>query len=278
MSLILYHYSNSVCAEKARLALDEKHAEWEGRHVHLFKGEQFDPEYMKLNPKAVVPTLVHDGQVLVESTLICEYIDDIFPDPPLKPADPMARAQMRIFPKMVDEGLHFGVGVFSFVAMFADRLRALPADERAARFAAMPDLDRRERQSTIVEKGTEAPHVLKAISIWENGLAKIEKTLGHGGPWIMGDQYTLADLCLTPYMSRMEYIRYLDFFTEKRPKTRAWWERVKARPSFHSANQAWFEQEELDEMAEGGLRTKDVIAKKRKHFLETDLVAAPAAA
>ena len=260
MSLILYHYSNSVCAEKARLALDEKHADWEGRHVHLFKGEQFDPEYMKLNPKAVVPTLVHDGQVLV------------------KPADPMARAQMRIFPKMVDEGLHFGVGVFSFVAMFADRLRALPDDERAARFAAMPDLDRRERQSTIVEKGTEAPHVLKAISIWENGLAKIEKTLGHGGPWIMGEQFTLADLCLTPYISRMEYIRYFDFFTEKRPKTREWWERVKARPSFHSANQAWFEQEELDEMAEGGLRTRDVIASKRKYFLENDPVAAPAAA
>lgn len=278
MSVILYHYSNSVCAEKARLALAEKQVEWEGRHVHLFKGEQFDPEYMKLNPKAVVPTLVHDGQVLVESTLICEYIDDAFPGPALKPADPMARAQMRIFTKMVDEGLHFGVGVFSFVAMFADRLRNMSDDERAAHFAAMPDLDRRERQSTIVEKGTEAPHVLKSISIWENGLAKIEKNLSDGRPWIMGEQYTLADLCLTPYMSRMEYIRYFEFFTEKRPNTREWWERVKARPSFTTANRSWFEQEELDEMSEGGLRTKDVIAAKRKHFLETDLVAAPKAA
>ncbi len=50
-------------------------------------GDQFDPEYLKLNPKAVVPILVHDGRVIVESTVICEYVDEDFPEPSLKPAD-----------------------------------------------------------------------------------------------------------------------------------------------------------------------------------------------
>jgi ganglioside-induced differentiation-associated protein 1 len=273
MTLVLYHYGNSVCAEKARLALDEKGVKWESREVDLFDGSQFDPEYLKINPKAVVPTLIHDGRVLPESSIICEYIDDIFPEPRLKPSDPFDVAQMRMYPKAVDEGLHWGVGIFSFVAMFADRLRKLSVEEREARFARMPDLDRRERQSTIVERGVDAPHVLRAIAIWEAGLDKVEKALADGRPWIMGENYTLADLSLTPYVSRLEYINYFPDFTQSRLLTRSWWSRVKARPSFKSANAAWISEAEIAEMAEGGNRTRAAVADKRKNYLATDSVA-----
>ena len=87
-TLELYHHGSSVCAAKVRLVLAEKGLEWQGHYIDILKGEQFDPNYMKLNPKAVVPTLVHDGRVLSESTVICEYLDDAFPEPSLKPADP----------------------------------------------------------------------------------------------------------------------------------------------------------------------------------------------
>ena len=274
MGLTLYHYANSVCSEKVRLALDEKGLKWESCEVDLFSGEQFDAEYLKLNPKAVVPTLIHDGKVLPESTLICEYIDDVYLLPRLKPADLFDLAQMRMYPKAVDEGLHWGVGIFSFVAMFADRLRKLNRDELAARFASMPDLDRRERQSAIVERGVDAPHVLRSIAIWESGLAKIEKALADGRPWIMGDAYTLADLSLTPYVARMEYIHYFNAFTAERPKTRAWWTRVKKRPSFASANAAWITDADIKEMAEGGERTRAAIVAKRDEFVGSDTAAA----
>ena len=74
--LILYDFGNSVCCQKVRITLVEKGLTWEARKVDLFKTEQYDPQYLKLNPKGVVPTLVHDGTPVIESTLICEYLDD----------------------------------------------------------------------------------------------------------------------------------------------------------------------------------------------------------
>ena len=64
--LELYHHGSSVCAAKVRFALGEKRLEWQGHYLDILKGDQFAPEYQKLNPKAVVPTLVHDGQVIVD--------------------------------------------------------------------------------------------------------------------------------------------------------------------------------------------------------------------
>jgi len=79
----LYHHGSSVCAAKVRFALNEKGVDWTGHYIDILKGDQFDPAYMKLNEKAVVPTLVHDGHVIVESTVCCEYIDEVFPEPAL---------------------------------------------------------------------------------------------------------------------------------------------------------------------------------------------------
>ena len=73
MALVLYHHGSSACAAKVRFALAEKALAWESRYVDILRGEQFAPAYLALNPKAVVPTLVHDGAVIVESTVICEF-------------------------------------------------------------------------------------------------------------------------------------------------------------------------------------------------------------
>src|SRR3954451_21800694 len=104
-----YDYGNSVCCQKVRITLCEKGLDWDAIRVDLFASEQYDPKYLKLNPKGVVPTLVHDGVPVIESTLICEYLDETFPDPPLAPKDAAQRAQMRLWSKFVDEGLFEGV-------------------------------------------------------------------------------------------------------------------------------------------------------------------------
>ena len=63
----LYYYENSICAERPLMVFEEKDIrDWRRHHIHLFKGEQFKPEYLKLNPKGVVPTLIHDGRVIRE--------------------------------------------------------------------------------------------------------------------------------------------------------------------------------------------------------------------
>ena len=99
--LELYHADSSVCAQKVRLALAEKGLEWSGHLLDLMAGDQFRPDYLQINPGAVVPTLIHDGQVIGESTLINEYLDDAFPASPLRPADPLARMTMRLFAEQV---------------------------------------------------------------------------------------------------------------------------------------------------------------------------------
>ena len=137
--LILYDFGNSVCCQKVRITLVEKGLTWEARQVDLFKTEQYDPEYLKLNPKGVVPTLVHDGTPVIESTLICEYIDETFPDPPLMPKDPAERARMRLWSKFVDEGLFDGVTELSFSAMFRERMRTMPPELREKRFRNVGD-------------------------------------------------------------------------------------------------------------------------------------------
>ena len=80
----LYHNDMSVCAQKVRFALAEKKLAWEGHHLNLRAGDQQKPEYLKLNPNAVVPTLVDNGTVIIESTVISEYLDDAYPEPTLK--------------------------------------------------------------------------------------------------------------------------------------------------------------------------------------------------
>ena len=102
----LYHNDMSVCAQKVRFALGEKTLQWKNRHLNLRAGDQQKPEYVKLNPNAVVPTLVDDGNVIIESTVICEYLDDAYPEPSLSPRNPVERARMRLWTKQLDESVH----------------------------------------------------------------------------------------------------------------------------------------------------------------------------
>ena len=136
--LQLYHGDTAVCAAKVRLTLAEKQIPWESKFVDMSKGGQFDPEYMKLNPNAVVPTLVHDGHVLTESTVINEYLDDAFPDRPLRPADPMGRARVHWWTKREDT-IHAGINTATTAIVFRPDLLTKTSAERAARIDSIPD-------------------------------------------------------------------------------------------------------------------------------------------
>ena len=111
----LYHHGSSVCAGKVRLALTEKELAWDGIYIDILKGDQFTPEYMKLNPKAVVPTLVDGDNVINESTLIIEYLDLQHPQTSLHPSDPKEHYQARMWTKAVDEELHPACAALTFM-------------------------------------------------------------------------------------------------------------------------------------------------------------------
>ncbi len=98
--LELYHFENSVCSQKARMTLFEKDLEWRSHEVNLFTQQQYDPAYLKLNPKGYVPTVIHDSKAIWESTLICEYLDEVFPMPPLAPKQYRGRSMMSMRSKV----------------------------------------------------------------------------------------------------------------------------------------------------------------------------------
>ena len=95
--LTLYHNDMSLCAQKVRVCLAEKGLAWEDKHLVLRAAEHQQPWYLKLNRRAVVPTLVHDGHVVPESNVILEYLEDVFPQPGLRPNDPYHRSKMRLW-------------------------------------------------------------------------------------------------------------------------------------------------------------------------------------
>lgn len=252
--LELYHHGSSACAAKVRLVLAEKGLDWQGHYIDILKGEQFEPEYAKLNPRCVVPTLVHDGTVIRESTVICEYLGELFPDPPLIPDDPILRAEMRIWTKAVDEELHPATRVVTFAASHRYGILEMPEAERLAFIAAIPDPHRRELKRQSIMEGFACAEAKGALETFDYHLAWMERALSDGD-WLVGAGYTLADGAMTIYVNRLDALSMSEMWIGKYPKVEAWWQRMQARPSFHPAIFEWLPDALRDEMKTNGRRS-----------------------
>jgi len=258
--ITLYDFGNSVCCQKVRITLCEKGLSWEAVQVDLFRSEQYDPQYLKLNPKGVVPTLVHDGKPVIESTLICEYLDEAFPDPPLVPSDPWRRSRMRIWSKLVDEGLFEGVTEISFSAMFRERMKNMPEELRERRFRNIGDPRRRDRFKSTYELGAGSPFVLYAIAAYDRAFKLLEETLAEEGPWIVGERPTLADVNLMPLAARLHDLGLVDLWTDGRPHVTEWWARAREWPSFKRGLSDLIAEAEFDEMRTHGPKIRSEVA------------------
>jgi glutathione S-transferase len=228
--LELYHHGTSVCAAKIRIALAEKGLAWQGHYVDILKGEQQAPDYLKLNPKGVVPTLVHDGRVIRESTLIGEYLDETFPDPPLTPVAPVNRYEMRLWTKRLDEELHPSCAVVTYAVSHRHAVIVNGPDAVDAYVNKAPP-ERRARRRQMLERGIDDPEARAALLVYDRFLADMETALADR-PWLAGDRFSLAEVGVIPYVTRLDMLRLSGLWTKSRPRLTGWFERVKARPSF----------------------------------------------
>jgi glutathione S-transferase len=201
------------------------------------RGDQFDPGYMKLNPNAVVPTLVHDGKVIIESSVIMHYVDEAFPGGTLMPSDPLARAQARMTMKLMDEHVHIACMTVTFATANRAHLARLSPQEMEAELAKAPDPRRSEIKRQVVARGLDAPLVLEALRHQERLLDTIETAMQEG-PYIAGPSWSLADAAATPYVWRLDKLK-LSRMWERRPGVAQWYERIRARPSFKTAVEEW---------------------------------------
>jgi maleylacetoacetate isomerase len=102
----LYGFSRSSAAFRVRIALNLKGLAHEDGSVHLRRGEQRGAEYLAVNPQGLVPTLEADGQTLIQSMAIIEYLDETHPAPPLLPRDSAGRARVRALAEIVACDIH----------------------------------------------------------------------------------------------------------------------------------------------------------------------------
>lgn len=274
----LYKAGNSICTQKVLITLAEKRVAFTTHDVDLFNNEQYRPEYLAINPKGVVPALVHDHKVITESTLICEYLDDTFPEPRLIPTAAYERALMRKWSKAVDEGLFEATRELSFSAMFRERMRGMTEAQREGRFTNVGDPEKRARFMSTYELGVESPYVFQAIASFESAFRDMESalTLDANG-WLAGGALSLADINMMPFVARLAYLQLLDVWTESRPHCRAWWSRVQQLPSFRAGILDPLTARELETMEVSGARMRDRVAERRMDYL-AHLAAAPRAA
>jgi glutathione S-transferase len=230
--LELYHSVNSVCAQKVRIVFEEKSLPWT-EHLMTLQGDQFDPAYLKLNPNAVVPTLVHDGQPVIESSIILYYLDDAFPEPPLMPDAPLARVRVRAYNKLIDEYLHNACSTLSFATAFRARMAKMTPQQLDEHLAQSPSQKRSEFKRDVILKGLDSKFVVDALHLHEKLLGWMENSL-RDGDYLAGERVSLADIAVIPYILRLDLIRLSKMWQDK-PGIAEWYARMRQRPAVAKA-------------------------------------------
>jgi glutathione S-transferase len=236
--LKLYHHGSSVCAAKVRLALAEKEIAWEGHYVDILAGEQFKEFYLRINPRAMVPALVHDGRTIIESTLICEYLDEVFPDRPLYPADPYTRYEARLWTKAVDEELHPACSALTYVVSHRHTIMrgGLGSFED---FLKTPSNEQGGPQWQWLQHGLDAPGAADKVRLYVRHLRRMEKALANR-PWLAGAEFSIADIAMAPYVNRLAMLQLSEIWEGGRlPRVADWFARLQARPTFRPALLDW---------------------------------------
>lgn len=231
MTLTLYNFPQSTCSQKVRLQLWTKGIAFEDRVVEHKKREHLTEWYLELNPNGVVPTIVHDDAVIIDSSVIMEYLDEVFPDTPLTPADPVRRAHMRKWLRYMEEVPTPAIRVPSFNKFIAKRYAGL-SPEQYAQMADNHPIRKQFYQHMRKEAGFDERETQDALDRLQQAVDRVEKGLtDSGGPWIMGETLTLADFCYTPTVDRMNDLGLAEMWAD-RPRAAAWYDRIRALPAF----------------------------------------------
>ncbi len=230
--LELYHSINSVCAQKVRIALSEK-GQKARDHIMTLRGDQHDPAYLRLNPSGVVPTLIHDGEPIVESSLILYYLDDVFPEPPLMPREPRQRHRVRMYNKLIDEYVHNSCMILTFATAFRPAFLKMPPAAWRAEVDKSPLKRRAEYKRSVIEHGLDSEFATEALAHHNKLLAWMAGSLTEGA-YLAGASFSNADCAVIPYVLRLELLK-LGGMWERYPAIAEWWARVRARPSVEAA-------------------------------------------
>lgn len=212
------------------LALLEKGVPFMERELDGLAFEHLRPEYLAINPRGQVPALVHDGRPLTEGGPICEYIDEAFAGPALRPADLDERCNMRRWCRYLDVDLGRAVMMIHWnrivPAFVGDRSR----EEVEGIIARVPDADRRRAWRRAYLRETSGEELAESRRRIEAGALRIEQALA-SSPWLAGRSFSLADIDLLSFYAFLA--KWSPEIVNERatPRTLEWIERIEERPA-----------------------------------------------
>jgi glutathione S-transferase len=232
--LKLYYEWRSTSTRGVRIVLHEKGLDWVG--FHLQKAEEADgyqPWYAALNPLGVVPTLIHGDKVIIESNVINEYLEDTFPEVPLRPENPYEKARMRVWLIRSENEAHDAINPISERVRAVRKAQQFNKELLLKQVSACPHPGRRALKISRLEHGIPDEVIETSHQRLAWLLDQMEQSLSDG-PWLAGSGYSLADIAMAPFMERFvaNGIPEVEGLEDRLPLTADWWKRIQARPSY----------------------------------------------
>lgn len=243
----LYHYGESLCSQMVRLTLEEKQIAYKSHHMHLeLTGENLSRAYKKINPKVVVPVLLHKGVPIYDSWDIIRHLDTYAPSQGASLVPKTAEGQQALNEQVLENALrsdiplggNFGTSIAgASTYILANILKRRPALAVIWDYLTKhPDPMRKVAFCVLrLRGGLPKPLYEKFIKQLALGLTDCEQRLSDGRAYMFGD-YTMLDVMMTAHLHRLEDV-HLDgiLSAEKLPHLAAYWQRVQARPSYKPA-------------------------------------------
>ena len=226
--LILYNAPISTCSQKVRMALAEKRLPWTDHRLVFAQGEHLSADYLKINPNGVVPTLVHDGGIVIDSSVINEYLEDVFPEQPLRPINKLELAQMRAWRQYIDEVPTPSIRYPSFNAFFQMAFAHMSDEEFHAYANRLPL--RRDFYLKMGRGGFPQTEVDAALARLRQTLERMELSL-EKTVWLANDMFTLADISIMPSIVRLDDLSLAHMWGDL-PRVTNWYASLCARPAF----------------------------------------------
>ncbi|HJP37149.1 MAG: glutathione S-transferase family protein [Gammaproteobacteria bacterium] len=223
----VYQYFMSNCAQRVCLALEEKGLDWTPHAVNLFKQENTSDEYFKINPKGLVPAMVHDGTVITESIDILRYLEERVPEPALYPPDPAQRKEVDDWMDLATER-HIGA-IKTYMYSLALGSSKKPEGMAAYR-EKQPDPELIAFHEETM-KGFSQEKILAAEREVFAFYDDLEEQLGQHH-WLVGDEFSYADITWFVQYFLMSRTGIVDFANY--PNICRWAGEIMRRPSFEN--------------------------------------------
>jgi glutathione S-transferase len=223
----LYHHGMSQCSQRVRICLEEKSIAWVDHTVNLLKGEHLLESYGSINPNNVVPTLVHDGIVIIESTDIIAYIDEHFPGPSFTPTDAVERVKMEDWLAQ-SNALKRAIRVLSHEFLFKPVAKKSAAQLQTMK-AHLSNQELVEFHSKFsCKSGLDPATITESICQFDAVFAQMDEALSKQ-TWLAGEMFSLADIS---WMGDIHRIGLMKFPMSQYPHLLDWVKRITRRASF----------------------------------------------